>query len=79
MRASFWLGALGLIGLAAGADVLSTSGFSECGNGVQDVTVSHFELSFDRATKQLTFAVVGNSKVSENVTGTQIREDPTDK
>jgi len=70
MHISFWLGLVGLVELAAGADVLSTSGFSECGNGVQDVTVSHFELSFDRATKLLTFAVAGNSKVSENVTGT---------
>jgi len=71
MRADLFLGSLGLMGLAAGADVLSTSGFSECGNGAQDVTVSQFELSFDRETKLLTFAVAGNSKVSENVTGTE--------
>jgi hypothetical protein len=70
MRASLWLSALGLMGMAAGADILSTSGFSECGSGEQDVTVSQFELSFDRQTKLLTFAVVGSSKVSENVTGT---------
>jgi hypothetical protein len=69
MRVSFSLGALGLVGMAAAADILSTSGFSECGNGAQDVTVSQFELSFDRATKLLTFSVVGLSKVSENVTG----------
>lgn len=69
MRADLWLGALGLMGLAAGADILSTSGFSECGSGAQDVTVSQFELSFDRETKQLTFAVAGSSKISENVTG----------
>lgn len=78
MRVKFWLGSLGLVGLAARADVLSTSGFSECGNGVQDVTVSQFELSFDRATKELTFTVAGNSKVSENVTGTKLGEGSTD-
>jgi hypothetical protein len=71
MRGTFWFSALALAGLAAGADVLSTSGFSECGNGAQDVTVSQFELSFDRDTKQLIFAVAGFSKVSENVTGTK--------
>ena len=69
MRVSLWLGSLGLVGLAAAADVLSTSGFSECGNGAQDVTVSQFDLSFDRDTKQLTFDVAGLSKVSQNVTG----------
>ena len=69
MRVSPWLGSLGLVGLAAAADVLSTSGFSECGNGAQDVTVSQFDLSFDRDTKQLTFDVAGLSKISQNVTG----------
>jgi hypothetical protein len=61
--------AIGLLSMAGAADVLSTSGFTECGNGPQDVTVSQFQLSFDRATKELDFAVAGESKVSQNVTG----------
>jgi hypothetical protein len=61
--------AMGLLSMTGAADILSTSGFTECGNGAQDVTVSQFHLSFDRATKELNFAVAGESKVSQNVTG----------
>jgi hypothetical protein len=61
--------AIGLLSMTGAADVLSTSGFTKCGNGPQDVTVSQFQLSFDRATKELDFAVAGESKVSQNVTG----------
>ena len=60
---------MGLLSMTGAADLLSTSGFTECGNGPQDVTVSQFQLSFDRATKELDFAVAGESKVSQNVTG----------
>lgn len=51
------------------ADTLSTSGFTECGTGAQDVTVSQFQINFDRTTKEIMFAVAGTSKVSQNITG----------
>ena len=63
------LAALALITSVSALDILSTSGFQDCGNGEQDVTVSQFHLSFDRNTKDLNFIVVGNSKKSQNVTG----------
>src|SRR5271170_2152450 len=59
----------GLLRIVNAVDVLSTSGFQNCGNGTQDVTVSQFQLSYDRTTKELVFAVAGNSLVSQNVTG----------
>jgi hypothetical protein len=65
--------------MAGAADILSTSGFTECGNGPQDVTVSDFQLSFDRSTKELDFAVAGESKVSQNVTGTNLFKALTDE
>lgn len=60
---------IGLLTSVTATDILSSSGFTDCGNGTQDVTVSQFELSFDRDTKVLIFAVAGNSKISQNVTG----------
>src|SRR5271169_1060257 len=72
VRARLWLVALGLFSAVEAADILSTSGFQVCGNGTQDITVSQFELSFDRSTKELVFAVAGNSQVSQNVTGIKL-------
>jgi hypothetical protein len=69
VRVRSWLVALGLFTAVEAADILSSSGFQVCGNGTQDITVSQFELSFDRSTNVLLFAVAGNSKVSQNVTG----------
>jgi len=69
--ALYLIGSLCLSSLVSAANVLSTSGFQDCGNGTQDVTVSQFQLSFDRATNELVFAVAGNSKVSQKVTGMQ--------
>jgi hypothetical protein len=58
-----------LVTTVGAADILSSSGFQNCGNGTQDITVSQFELNFDRSSNVLTFAVAGNSKSSQNVTG----------
>jgi hypothetical protein len=69
MRVRLGLAALGLISTVLAVDILSTSGFQDCGNGDQDVTVSQFHLSFDRNTKELDFIVAGDSKISQNVTG----------
>jgi len=70
MHVGFGIAVLGLITTVSAADTLSTSGFQDCGNGEQDVTVSQFHLSFDRNTNELDFTVAGNSKISQNVTGT---------
>ena len=69
MRVVLGLAALGLISTVSAVDILSTSGFQDCGNGEQDVTVSQFHLSFDRNTKELDFIVAGESKIVQNVTG----------
>jgi hypothetical protein len=60
----------GLLSRVGAVDVLSTTGFATCGNGTQDITVSEFDLSFDRSTNELTFAVAGECLVSQNVIGT---------
>ena len=70
MRVRLGLAALGLISTVSAVDILSTSGFQDCGNGQQDVTVSQFRLSFNKDTKELDFIVAGDSKISQNVTGT---------
>jgi len=59
----------GLLSTVRAVDILSTSGFQTCGNGTQDITVSQFKLSFDRSNNELTFAVAGNSLLSQNVVG----------
>jgi hypothetical protein len=59
----------GLLSAVCADDILSSSGFQTCGNGSQDVTVTQFELSFDRSNNQLTFAVTGDSLLSQKVTG----------
>ena len=69
VRVKLWLVALGLLTAVEAADILSSSGFQVCGNGTQDITVTQFELSFDRSTNELVFAVAGNSQISQNVTG----------
>ena len=72
MRSGLGLAVFGLITAVSAADILSTSGFQDCGNGEQDVSVSEFHLSFDKDTKELDFIVAGNSKISQNVTGPKI-------
>jgi len=67
-RAPLYLAFLATISNVLAADVLSTSGFTQCGNGTQDVSVQQFQLTFDRNTQNLDFAVAGESKVSQNVT-----------
>jgi hypothetical protein len=79
IRVGVVIAALGsLIGVTA-SDVLSTSGFQDCGNGVEDVAISQFHLSFDRTTKELDFMVAGVSKVSQNVTGREFTDSLADK
>jgi hypothetical protein len=58
-----------LWGSVAADDVLSTTRFTDCGNGTQAVDVNQFYLQFDRKSKNLTFQVAGLSKISANVTG----------
>jgi hypothetical protein len=70
VRVRLWLVTLGLLTAVEATDILSSSGFQVCGNGTQDITVSQFELSFDRSTNELVFAVAGNSQISQNVTAT---------
>ena len=60
---------LGFLSIVSATDVLTSSGFQECGNGTQDVSVSQFELSFDRSTSVLVFDVAGESLTAQNVTG----------
>jgi|SRR5271154_3266655 hypothetical protein len=72
VRVRSWLVALGLLTAVEAADILSSSGFQVCGNGSQDITVTQFELNFDRSTNELVFAVAGNSQVSQNVTGSSL-------
>jgi hypothetical protein len=67
-RVSQYFIAFGVISTVA-ADTLSTNGFTECGNGPQDVSVSQFQINFDRTTKEIVFAVAGTSKLSQNITG----------
>lgn len=78
VRVRLWPVALGFLAAVEAADILSTSGFQVCGNGTQDITVSQFELSFDRSTKELVFVVAGNSQVSQNVTGIEAYHFSTD-
>ena len=69
-RILIWLAVfLVILALVGAEDTLLSSGFQSCANGVQDVTVSRFELSFHRETNQLVFSVAGNSLYSQNVTG----------
>jgi hypothetical protein len=68
-RVSAYITTLTLLVLRVSADTLSTSGFTECGTGPQDITVNQFQLSMDRTTKEIVFAVAGTSKISQNITG----------
>jgi hypothetical protein len=60
---------LALLSGALGSDILSTSGFSDCGNG-STITVHNLDLQFDRSTNLLTFDVSGTSSKSQAVTAT---------
>jgi len=69
----FWVYAavisLGVVSGVRAIDVLSTTGFATCGNGTQDISVSEFDMSFDRTNNELNFAVAGDSLISQNVIG----------
>jgi ML-like domain len=69
----FWVYAAviswGVVSGVRAVDVLSTTGFATCGNGTQDISVSEFDMSFDRTTNELNFAVAGDSVISQNVIG----------
>jgi hypothetical protein len=69
----FWVYAAviswGVVSGVRAVDVLSTTGFATCGNGTQDISVSEFDMSFDRTNNELNFAVAGNSLISQNVIG----------
>src|SRR5436305_7463203 len=60
---------LALLSGALGSDILSTSGFSDCGNN-STITVNNVDLQFDRSTNLLTFDVSGTSTKSQQVTAT---------
>jgi hypothetical protein len=68
-RVSVVAGWLALASFVSAAEILSTGAYYVCDSGVQDVTVSAFQLDFDRATKLLVFEVAGVSKKTQNVTG----------
>jgi Tol biopolymer transport system component len=68
-RVSACFTTLALLVSTVSADTLSTSGFTECGTGPQDIAVNQFQISMDRTTKEIVFAVAGTSKISQNITG----------
>ena len=56
---------------ATGSDVLENNGFSTCLDS-GDIKVDRVNLSFDRATKTITFDAAGSSTKSQNVTASLI-------
>jgi hypothetical protein len=60
---------LALLSGALGSDILSTNGFSDCGDSAT-ITVNNLDLQFDRSTNLLTFDVSGSSSKSQAVTAT---------
>lgn len=63
---------LALCGSALGADVISTNGFSNCNKGDSTIRVNKLDISFDRATNEITFDVSGTSDVSQDVTASLV-------
>jgi hypothetical protein len=62
-----------LVSGALGSDILHTSGFSNCNNGSDSsITVNNVDISFDKATNQITFDVSGSSDKSQDVKATLI-------
>ena len=66
------LAALALLREAFAADIISTSGFSSCGNSDASIQVQNLDISFDRSTNKLTFNVAGHSDVEQDVTASLI-------
>jgi hypothetical protein len=56
-----------LAGGVLGADVLQTTGFSNC-NGNTEITVRTADISYDNSNKLVTFDVAGTSSRVQNVT-----------
>ncbi|KAF2195434.1 TRP-domain-containing protein [Zopfia rhizophila CBS 207.26] len=54
-----------------GADILKTNGFSSCQTN-SDIKVNKLDISFDRATKKITFDVAGSSGKEQKVMATLI-------
>lgn len=69
------LTAFASLALAAGVwagDIISTDGFSNCGNSDSSIQVQNLDISFDRSTSTITFNVAGTSKISQDVTASLI-------
>ncbi|KAJ9157338.1 Transient receptor potential domain containing protein [Pleurostoma richardsiae] len=66
-----WLGAavvvMGLMRGALAADILKTTGFSNCGTNA-NVTVQRVDITYNNDNKTVTFDVVGTSNKVQNVT-----------
>lgn len=74
MRTALVATAVALVGAAAGADILTTNGFSVCSTKDTTITVQNLDISFDRSTNKITFDVQGTSARSQEVTATLIVE-----
>ena len=76
MRTSFpTLASVALLSASGvlGTDILKTNGFSNCNNGSDSsIKVNNVDISFNRATNQITFDVSGSSDQSQDVTATLI-------
>jgi len=53
---------------AAGADILQTSGFSNCDQTKASVTVQKVDISYNNDNKTVSFDVAGSSSKVQNVT-----------
>ncbi|EXJ90781.1 hypothetical protein A1O1_03885 [Capronia coronata CBS 617.96] len=62
------LTSLSLLPTALGADILKTSGFSNCNNGSSTIKVNNVDISFDRSTNKIQFDVSGTSTKEQEVT-----------
>lgn len=57
-----------LLSPALGADILKTDGFTNCNNGNSSIEVQNVDISFDKASKEITFDVAGTSAQEQEVT-----------
>ena len=62
------LASLALLPSVLGADILKTSGFSNCNNGTSTIKVNNVDISFDRNTNEIQFDVSGTSTKEQDVT-----------
>jgi hypothetical protein len=60
-----------IISTAYAADVLQSSGFTNCANNA-DIKVNRANITFDRASGQVVFDVSGTSVKSQNVNATLV-------